>query len=117
MDGPDERAGGRGAPAEGRRSSAELLDESLQAEIRDNPRLAGMGTTLTLCYTTGPNLFTIHVGDSRAYLHRGGQLRRLTRDHNVGQVLIDAGQAEPDSPEVRRMRHVLTNCLGGPEAA
>ena len=92
----------------------QLLDESLRAEVRDNPRLAGMGTTLTLCYSTGPNLFTIHVGDSRAYLHRGGQLTQLTRDHNLGQLLIDAGQAQPGSPEVLRVRHVLTNCLGGP---
>jgi PPM family protein phosphatase len=92
-----------------------LIDESLQAEIRENPRLSGMGTTMTLCYSTGPNLFTIHVGDSRAYLHRGGKLRLLTHDHNVGQILIDTGRAEPDSPEVRRMSHVLTNCLGGPE--
>ena len=92
----------------------QLIDETLQAEIRDNPRLAGMGTTLTLCYSTGPNLFTIHVGDSRAYLHRGGQLSRLTRDHNLGQMLIDSGSAEPGSREVLRVRHVLTNCLGGP---
>jgi serine/threonine protein phosphatase PrpC len=91
-----------------------LIDESLQTEIENNPRLAGMGTTLTLCYTTGPNLFTIHVGDSRAYLYRGNTLRRLTRDHNMGQVLIDSGAAKPGSPEVLRMRHVLTNCLGGP---
>ena len=90
-----------------------LIDEALLAEIRGNPRLAGMGTTLTLCYSTGPNLFTIHVGDSRAYIHRGGRLRRLTHDHNLGQILVDTGQAEPDSPEVLRMRHVLTNCLGG----
>ena len=92
----------------------QLLDESLRAEVRDNPRLAGMGTTMTVCYSTGPNLFTIHIGDSRAYLHRRGQLIRLTRDHNLGQVLIDAGEAEPDSPEVLRARHILTNCLGGP---
>jgi protein phosphatase len=91
-----------------------LLNEALQAMILEDPRLAGMGTTLTLCYTTGPNLFTIHVGDSRAYLHRGGYLRRLTRDHNRGQILIDEGQAAPDSPQVQRMRHVLTNVLGGP---
>ena len=91
-----------------------LLDESLHAEVRENPRLAGMGTTLTVCYSTGPNLFTIHVGDSRAYLYRGDTLRRLTRDHNLGQLLVDAGQAEPDSPKALRMRHVLTNCLGGP---
>jgi PPM family protein phosphatase len=92
----------------------QLIDESLRAEVRDNPRLAGMGTTMTICYSTGPNLFTIHVGDSRAYLLRGGRLHRLTRDHNLGQLLIDAGTAEPGSPEVLRVRHVLTNCLGGP---
>jgi PPM family protein phosphatase len=91
-----------------------LVDESLHAEVRDNPKLFGMGTTLTICYTTGPNLFTIHVGDSRAYLHRNASLKRLTRDHNLGQVLVDSGEAEPDSPEVLRMRHVLTNCIGGP---
>jgi PPM family protein phosphatase len=91
-----------------------LVDESLRAEIRDNPRLEGMGTTLTICYTTGPNLFTIHVGDSRAYLYRQGVLRQITKDHNLGQILVDSGQAEPESPEVLRVRHVLTNCLGGP---
>ena len=92
-----------------------LIDEALQAEIRGNPRLAGMGTTLTLCYSTGPNLFTIHVGDSRAYIHRRGRLHRLTHDHNLGQILVDAGRARPGSPEALRMRHILTNCLGGSE--
>lgn len=91
-----------------------LLNESLAAEVRENPKLAGMGTTLTICYSAGPNLFTVHVGDSRAYLYRNGTLSRLTRDHNLGQVLIDAGEAEPDSEEVLRVRHILTNCLGGP---
>jgi serine/threonine protein phosphatase PrpC len=93
-----------------------LLDEALHAEIRENPRLAGMGTTLTLCYTTGPNLFTIHAGDSRAYLFRDGILQQLTRDHNLGQMLVDSGLAEPNSPKVLRVRHVLTNCLGGPDS-
>jgi len=94
----------------------QYLDESLRAEIRDHPRLKGMATTLTLCYTTGPNLFTVHIGDSRAYLYRDGILRQLTRDHTLGQQLIDLGEAEPQSPEVRRFRHVLTNCIGGSEA-
>ncbi len=93
-----------------------LIDESLHAEVRDNPKLFGMGTTLTICYSTGPNLFTIHVGDSRAYLYRSGVLKQLTRDHNLGQLLVDAGEAMPGSPEVLRMRHVLTNCIGGPKS-
>jgi serine/threonine protein phosphatase PrpC len=42
-----------------------------------------MGTTLTVCYTTQPDLFVLHAGDSRACLYRGGNLRRLTRDHTI----------------------------------
>jgi protein phosphatase len=91
-----------------------LVDQSLHAEIRENPRLSGMGTTLTICYSTGPNLFVMHAGDSRAYLFRAGALTLLTRDHNLGQILVDAGKAEPGSPLAKRMHHVLTNVLGGP---
>jgi protein phosphatase len=91
-----------------------LVNESLLAEIRSNPRLTGMGTTLTISYSIGPNLFVLHAGDSRAYLHRGDTIRQLTRDHNLGQLLIDAGEAEPGSDLVKRMRHVVTNVLGNP---
>jgi PPM family protein phosphatase len=93
----------------------QLIDDALHAEARESPRLAGMGTTLTICYSTGPELFVMHVGDSRAYLCRDGALRRLTRDHNVAQAMLDAGVAVPGSSELRRMRHVLTNVLGGPD--
>jgi PPM family protein phosphatase len=92
----------------------QLIEEAIQSEIREYPRLAGMGTTLTVCYSTGPELFVMHVGDSRAYLYRGGRLQQLTRDHNLAQVLIDSGAVQPDSLVARRMRHVLTNVLGGP---
>lgn len=92
-----------------------LIHRTLHAAAAEQPRLQGMGTTLTICYTTGPELFVMHAGDSRAYrASHDGQLERLTRDHTVGQALVDAGLAAPDSPEVRRRRHVLTNCLGGP---
>jgi len=92
-----------------------LIDQSLHAEARENPRLAGMATTMTLCYSTGPRLFVMHVGDSRAYIYGGGSLRRLTRDHNLGQVLVDSGAAAPDSPKAKKFQHVLTNVLGGNE--
>jgi serine/threonine protein phosphatase PrpC len=58
-----------------------LLDRTLRTAAQVQPRLFGMGTTLTACYTTGPELFVLHAGDSRAYLYRGGALCRLTRDH------------------------------------
>jgi protein phosphatase len=90
----------------------QLIHRALQDEGDRNPRLQGMGTTLTVCYTAGRALFVVHVGDSRAYLFRGGQLRQLTRDHTLAQERIDAGKIEPDSPEAMRVRHILTNSLG-----
>jgi protein phosphatase len=90
-----------------------LLDRALQSAAQAQPRLSGMGTTLTVCYTTGPELFVLHAGDSRAYLYRGGALRRLTRDHTLAQAMIAAGMAAPESRAARSRRHVLTNYLGG----
>jgi protein phosphatase len=92
-----------------------LLNRTIHAEVRDHPRLSGMGTTLTIAYSTGDELFVAHAGDSRAYLFRGDQITRLTRDHNLAQLLVDTGAAAPDSPEARKTRHVLTNVLGGPD--
>jgi protein phosphatase len=92
-----------------------LIDKALQAEGRDHPHLAGMGTTLTVCYSTGPELFVMHAGDSRAYLFREGTLTQLTHDHTMGQVLVDSGVVESGSEVARKMGHVLTNCLGGPD--
>ena len=76
-----------------------------------------MGTTLTVCYTTGPELFVLHAGDSRACLYRGGALRRLTRDHTHAQAMIDAGLAAPESYATMPRRHVLTNYVGGGRVA
>ena len=90
-----------------------LLDKALQSAAKVQPQLSGMGTTLTVCYTTGPELFILHAGDSRAYLYRGGALRRLTRDHTAAQKIIDAGMAEPESDTETSQRHVLTNWIGG----
>jgi protein phosphatase len=92
-----------------------LINRALESQVNENPRMAGMGTTLTLCYSIGHELFVSHAGDSRAYLFRSGELSQLTRDHNLAQFLVDSGVAERGSPSAMRMKHVLTNVLGGPE--
>jgi len=94
-----------------------MIDRKLREVGDEQPRLRNMGTTLTVCYVTGPELFVIHAGDSRAYLFRDGELQRLTRDHTLAQSMIDAGVAAEGSPEERRRRHILTNCIGGPDLA
>ena len=75
---------------------------------------AGMGTTLTLAHILWPHLHVAHVGDSRCYLLRGGQLVRLTTDHTMAERLAREGtrDLDPSSP----WYHVLWNALGADEA-
>ena len=92
------------------------VNERLVNEARLKPELRGMGTTMTGAYSLGDDLFVIHVGDSRAYLYRDGILRRLTKDHTHAQMLADAGIIRPEAVGTHRLRHVLTNALGGDES-
>ena len=91
-------------------ADAAIIDES-----KANPELEGMGTTLTLAYAVGTQLFVLHVGDSRAYLFRAGALRQLTHDHTVVADMVRRGELRPEQASQHRMRHVITNVLGGRE--
>jgi PPM family protein phosphatase len=88
------------------------IDEALKEETRNDPRLVGMGTTLTVAASLGADLFVGHIGDSRAYLLRGDKLHQLTRDDTMAQALIDAGIAQPKDRATHAMRHVLTAAIG-----
>lgn len=89
------------------------LDSLLAERARVDPSLRGMGTTMTLTYSIGFDLFLSHAGDSRAYLCRDGSLRQLTRDHTRVQQLVDAGVLTREEAATHRLRSVLTNVLGG----
>ncbi|WP_337177398.1 protein phosphatase 2C domain-containing protein [Paludisphaera sp.] len=89
------------------------IDRRLTDASESDRRLFGMGTTMTLAYSVGEHLFLVHLGDSRAYLWRGGAMTRLTRDHTVAQALADAGEIRPDEIRAHPRRHVLTGYLGG----
>jgi serine/threonine protein phosphatase PrpC len=88
------------------------IDRALTDWALADPALEGMGTTLTVTYSVGDDLFLFHVGDSRAYLFRKGKLEQLTRDHTLAQALADVGQIEPDEVGTHRLRHVLTKAIG-----
>ncbi len=69
-----------------------------------------MGTTLTMAFVVWPIAYIAHVGDTRCYLHRDGELRRLTTDHTLAQRLAEVS---PDAiDETSRLHHVLWNSLG-----
>jgi protein phosphatase len=89
------------------RKIKDVFVEGAKAE----PALAGMSTTLTLAVSVGANLIIAHVGDSRAYLFRGGKAHRLTRDQTMAQALADAGTIRPEQVATHPTRHVLTGAI------
>jgi protein phosphatase len=89
------------------------VDEVLRTKAREDPKLWGMGTTMTLACSLGADLFLGHVGDSRVYFCRAGELHQLTRDHTYAQALVEMGALRPEEVATSRLRHVLTNALGG----
>jgi PPM family protein phosphatase len=76
---------------------------------------AGMGTTLTAIYVTEDDVAIAHVGDSRAYCLRDGQLLRLTDDHSLVDELMRQGRLTPEEAVEHPQRSVITRALG-PEA-
>ncbi len=85
------------------------IQEMFQRQALLDPDKHEMGTTLTAAYLVPPHAILVHIGDSRGYLFRDGNLNQLTRDQTLGQALVDAGAVEPDCS---RFGHVLINSLG-----
>ncbi len=75
-------------------------------------RVAGMGTTLTVAVMEDERVRLAHVGDSRAYLFRDGELRLLTEDHTLVQRMVDEGEITAGEAETHPYRSVLTRALG-----
>jgi protein phosphatase len=84
----------------------------MTAVSKANPELRGFGTTLTLASSLGRDLFVAHVGDTRAYLFRGGTLRQLTTDHTCAQELFDAGVLDHRGAGAAWLRSRVTRLLG-----
>jgi serine/threonine protein phosphatase PrpC len=82
------------------------------AGARDS-QLRGMGTTLTIAYSLGSDLFVAHAGDSRCYLLRRGLLHRLTRDDTLTNEMVENGLLSPAEAVGHELRHVITNVVGG----
>jgi serine/threonine protein phosphatase PrpC len=96
--------------------AVERANQVLLGYARKYPAQAGgMGSTLTLAVVHGLDrlrVTVVHVGDSRAYLWRDGELRQLTEDHSVPGALLKQGRITPDEVYDHPHRNVLYRCLG-----
>jgi serine/threonine protein phosphatase PrpC len=79
---------------------------------RAEQNLAGMGTTLTAGWIEDDKMTLAHVGDSRAYLLRGGKLRQLTQDQTVAQEWVRRGRLSEDEAATSPHRHILLQAIG-----
>ena len=94
-------------------ATVEEANETLGRLIADDEELAGMGTTVTAIAWLGDRIALVHVGDSRAYLMREGELSQLTHDHTYVQTLVDAGRITPEEAVVHPRRNLLMRSVDG----
>ena len=97
----------------------QTLNEALLAahdRVREHgfahPQLRGMGTTCTAIAVVGHALHYAHVGDSRLYLVRDGQITQITRDHSYVGRLVESGVISREEAEKHPQRNILTAALG-----
>ncbi|MEA2199103.1 MAG: family protein phosphatase [Solirubrobacteraceae bacterium] len=104
---PDE-----GSPEERLASVAHTANQRIYERSRTESERAGMGTTLTAAYLGENDLSIAHVGDSRAYLFRDGELTRLTQDHSLMAELIRRGKLTEEEAADHPQRSIITRALG-----
>jgi protein phosphatase len=81
--------------------------------VDDDPSLTGTSTTATVALFDGNRMALGHVGDSRAYLLRDGELSQLTKDHTFVQTLIDDGQITEEESRVHPHRNLILKAVDG----
>jgi protein phosphatase len=94
-------------------AAVRLANTRVLEAMRKDARLRGMGTTVVACLADEDFLAFAHVGDSRAYLIRDGQLSRITNDHSWVFEQVQAGMLSEAEAEKHPLRNVITRALGG----
>ena len=105
-----------GAALEELRCAVDRANVRLREAVEAEPARRGMGTTLTGLLLTGTELAMVHIGDSRAYLLRDGELAQITRDDTFVQLLVDDGHITAEEADTHPQRFLVTKALQGGDA-
>ncbi|MFW0793165.1 PP2C family serine/threonine-protein phosphatase [Gordonia sp. CPCC 205515] len=90
-------------------------NSAIHAQVEASPDLDGMGTTLTAILFAGSRIGLCHIGDSRGYLFRDGQLSQITRDDTFVQTLVDEGRITAEQAHTHPQRSLIMRALTGQE--
>lgn len=94
-------------------TAVERANEKVMRAVVNRPELKGMGTTVVAALFDERRVTLVHVGDSRAYLLRDSELRRLTDDHSWVQEQVNAGILSEEEARSHPLKNVVTRALGG----
>jgi len=89
-----------------------MANEAIMDHVKENPAHKGMSCTAELMGFSGGEFVLGHIGDSRTYRFRDGQLRRLTHDHSLVQEQIDKGILTPENARNHPLRNVIHKAVG-----
>jgi protein phosphatase len=101
-----------GSPEQRLATQTRAANRRIHEVSRTRQGHAGMGTTLTAAYVDADEIALAHVGDSRAYLLRGGELTRLTQDHTLVDELVRRGKLTEEEAADHPQRSIITRALG-----
>jgi PPM family protein phosphatase len=104
------------APVDMLRQAVESANQQIRDAVDENPAMEGMGTTLTGLLFSGTKFGMVHIGDSRAYLLRDGELAQITRDDTYVQLLVDEGRITPEEANTHPQKSLLMRALDGRDA-
>ncbi len=90
-------------------------NSAIAAQVEADPELEGMGTTLTAILFAGNRLGLVHIGDSRGYLLRDGELNQITKDDTFVQTLVDEGRITLEEAHSHPQRSLIMRALTGHE--
>ncbi len=94
------------------KAAVEEAHENVAQTAGQRPSLSDMGATLTAILIDGLRAHVAEVGDSRAYLLRGGELRQLTEDQNMAQAMVTAGQLSAEEAKTSPLSKILIQAMG-----
>jgi serine/threonine protein phosphatase PrpC len=93
-------------------SSIQESHVRVRAESEHDPEMAGMATTVTMAHILWPRAYIVHIGDSRCYRFREGQLQQVTRDQTMSQALVDSGAMTAEQAAASPYASMLTQAVG-----
>ena len=94
------------------KKACEVANTRIYEYAVKNPDHRGLGTTATIAGLLGSTLYLVQVGDSRAYIVRGGVAQQITKDQSLMQRLIEAGELTPEEAEQSERRNIILQALG-----